>query len=602
MNLREDLGPFRRRASRLFFIVLLALAGLVLRLFVMEVVHGTAWRRMAENNRLRRLPIEAPRGRIYDRNGVILAGNRPSYQLLVFPAEMKNSGATCLFLARAGLGSAAELQALLGRRVRGSLAPRIVAEDLSWTQVTWIRAHQSDHPELAVISGLRREYPLGGLTAHVVGYLRRISKQELAADPGARPDTLLGATGIEEAANRTLAGRPGERRVVVTAIGRQIGQVSETPAVAGSDLTLTLDLGLQRVAAEAMGDRQGAVVALDPENGAVRVLYSAPVFDPNLFTAHLTAKAWAALRDDPSHPLQNRCTQGVYPPGSTIKPFYALEALVEGAATPGWTVRCTGSTVLYGHTFHCWRRSGHGLVAMRRALEVSCDSYFYRLGLALGIESMARWLGRFGFGQPTGLGLSGERTGLVATPEWMERVRHHPWYPGTTVSVAIGQGPILATPVQLARAYAALANGGRLVVPHLVEGPGTATGVDLGIPPRDLEVVREGLDAVVHGREGTARALAALPVAGKTGTAQVARLTEGVRLESMEYRLRHHALFVGWAPVGDPRLVVAVVVEHGGGGASAAAPVAAAVLKAALAEERAPSGPGVPRERAGEVR
>ncbi len=588
MRLREDLSPYRRRAHVLFLIVLAALILILLRLFSMEVLHGPAWRRMAENNRLRTIPLEPRRGRIYDRNGTILAENKPSFQLLVFPDEMRSVGQTCLFLARIGLGRAADLERLLRGWTGRSMAPRIIADNLSWTQVLRIRSHQSDHPELSILTGTRRSYPVGGLAAHAVGYLRHISRTELAAHPGLDPNTLVGASGVEQLENPVLAGVSGERKAVASAIGQQLGVVSEKPAIPGHDLTLTLDMRLQRAAAEALGSRQGAVAALDPRTGAIRVLYSSPTFDPNMFTGHLTPSQWTSLSADPAHPLQDRALQGVYPPGSTIKPFYALEALVQGVATPQWTVTCRGSTVLFGHTFHCWRRGGHGRVSMVRSLEVSCDIYYYHLGVNLGIERMAAWLGKFGFGHATGSGFPGERAGLVATPAWVERVRHHRWYPGTTVSVAIGQGPILVTPLQLARAYAALANGGHLIVPHIVEGMSPAPAISLNIPPDDLNVVRRGLWAVVHGSEGTARRFKALPMAGKTGTAQVASAKEGVRNQDLAWKLRHHALFVGWAPAGDPRIVVAAIVEHGGEGASAAAPVVAAVIQAALAGNAKP--------------
>jgi len=591
MRIREDLNPFRRRAAWVSTLTTIALAILLIRLFDMQVMHGKLWKARAENNRLRRLPIEAPRGRIFDRNGFILAENRPSFQLLLFPDEVRDVGRTCLFLARAGLGTAAGFQELLRRRIGNTLAPQIVAESLSWQEVAAVRAHQSDHPELAVVDGFRRDYPYANLTGHAVGYLRQMLPAELAAHPGVSPNSLVGATGAEALMNATLAGAEGERRVVVTAIGQQLGVVSSQAAEAGTDMTLTLDIGLQRAAADALGSESGAVVGLDPETGAVRVLYSSPSFDPNIFTAHLAPKAWSGLAEDPAHPLQNRCIQGLYPPGSTIKPFYALEALTEGVVTPRKVVHCTGSVVLFGHTFHCWRRGGHGIVDLERSLEVSCDSYYYRLGLALGIDAMSRWLGRFGFGRKTGLGLPGERSGLVGNPAWVKRVRHHPWYPGTTISVAIGQGPILATPLQLARAYATLANGGHLIIPHLVERDTPIPAEDLGLRPADLEAVRTALEQVVHGSEGTARAFHDIPMAGKTGTSQVARLQEGVRVEDMKRRLRHHALFVGWAPLARPRLVVAVVVEHGGGGARAAAPIAAAVLEASLKSEDAAAAP-----------
>jgi penicillin-binding protein 2 len=584
MQIHEDVSPLRHRASWLVIALVLLLGAIHLRVADLEVLRGAFWRSMAENNRLRSLPIAARRGRIYDRNGLVLATNRPSFDLFLFPDEARHLDATALFLARSGIASARDLSMRLRQKARSSLAPVLVAENLTWDQVARVRTHQSDHPELAVVSGFRRHYPNAGLAAHVVGHLRLLSEHELSSRPDANPDTLVGATGAEAMMEDFVGGRGGSRQVVVSAIGQRLGVVAESPPRDGHDITLTVDLRLQQVAATALVGHSGAVVALDPFTGAVRVLYSAPSFDSNLFTARLTPQGWAQIRDNPEHPLQDRCIQGVYPPASTIKPFLAIAALEDGLIRPSASIYCSGSVVLFGHVFHCWRRSGHGRVDMPRSLEVSCDSYYYLLGQRLGIDEIARWLQRFGFGAQTGIGFAAERPGLVGTPEWAGRVRHRPWYPGTTVSVSIGQGPLLVTPLQLAVAYAALANGGHLVRPHLVERARPSQLDDLGLDEANLATVRKGLWEVVHGSNGTARSLAALPISGKTGTAQVVRLRDDTESDELEERFRHHALFVGWAPTHSPKLVVAAVVEHGGGGSATAAPVVAAVLKAALSE------------------
>jgi len=591
-HVRDDLTPFRKRSLVLIVIIAAALVALDLRFLDLQVLSGKSWYRLAENNRLRRMPIPEPRGRIYDSHGRILAENRPSYRLLLYPAEAQRLGETVLFLARLGLGSAAELNTRINEPGRQPLAPALIASDLSWEEVSRIRARQTEHPELVVVGGFRRWYPQGSLTAHAIGHLRMVSRKEIHSHPGLDPDTLVGATGIEALAQDSLAGIPGERRVIVSAVGRVLGVLDERPARPGRDLTLTLDLDLQRAAAEALGDSSGAVVALDPRTGAIRAFYSSPSFDPNVFTGRLPVSEWSALRDDPEHPLQDRCVQGVYPPGSTIKPFYALAGLATGAITPSTRVFCRGSLTVFGHTFHCWRRGGHGSVDLVRSLEASCDVYYYTLGRRLGIDTMATWLRHFGFGSKTGVGLPAERSGLVGTPEWSRSVRHRPWYPGTSISVAIGQGPLLTTPLQLARAYAALANGGHLVTPRFFgASPGSAE--DLRLAPERLAEVVKGLVAVVHGSQGTARALAFLPVAGKTGTSQVARLREGVKVQDLERRLRHHALFAGWQPLDHPELVVAIVVEHGSSGGGRAAPAAGRVFAlehSSHAEPAAPTG------------
>lgn len=434
-----------------------------------------------------------------------------------------------------------------------------------------------------MVRRFRRHYPLGEITAHAVGYLRPISQAELSTEPILSPDALVGATGIEAAQNSNLSGYPGERWVVISAVGRQLGVVRERAPDAGDDLTLTLDLNLQEVAAQAMGSNAGAIVALEPFTGAVRVLYSSPSFDPNMFVGRLSREEWDTMRRDPSHPMQNRCTQGVYPPASTVKPFLALGGLAEEVCTPGWRVNCQGSITLHGHPFRCWRRWGHGRVGLERSLEVSCDTYYYLLGQRLGIERMAHWLNVFGFGQVTGSDFPGEKKGLVGTPEWKLRTRKKPWYPGEGVSVSIGQGPVDSTVLQVARACAALANGGWLVTPHLIAGQETAQPVRLDLDPEHLRIVNQGLLRAVHGREGTADVISNLPAAGKTGTAQVVRLEEGKLSEELEPHLRHHAWFMGWAPFERPEIAIAVIVEHGGGGGSTAAPIAGKILAAALA-------------------
>ncbi len=584
MQIRESLGPLRRRAWILLVVTLGGLAVLTLRLLELQIIDGAEWQRLAENNRLRRLPVAAFRGRIYDRRGVVLADNLPAWELLVFPDDARDLDRTGLFLARIGIGSAASLAELLRQRPQGPLAPMVVGEDLSWQQVAAVRARQSEFPELSVVSGFRRSYPNGYRTAHVVGYLRPVNRRELELRPELDPNALVGASGSEKLYEDVLSGVPGEQWIVVSAVGQQLGVVRRRASLPGRDLTLTLDATLQQAAVDALGDWAGAVVALDPRSGAVRAMYSSPSFDPNIFAGRLSQRAWEELRDDPAHPLQNRALQGLYPPGSTIKPFFALGALTDELVTPEWSTYCRGSIVLYDHPFRCWRRGGHGRVSLLRSLEVSCDIYYYLLGQHLQIEGMERWLRTFGFGEPTGIGLDGEAAGLIGTPEWSQRVRGHPWYPGESVSVAIGQGPLLVTTMQLARGYAALANGGRLVRPRLVEETRGSEPIPLPVDADDLRLVVEGLRRVVAGSEGTARSLARLPAAGKTGTAQVARLQEGVKVEELAESLRHHALFVGWVPVDRPELVVAVLVEHGGGGGSVAAPIAGSILAASLEE------------------
>lgn len=582
MRIHTDPILFRWR-SRVVLVLVLGVLGLLhFKLFHLQIIQGQTWSRLATNNRLRRIPIQAPRGRIFGRQGVVLADNVPAWQLLVFPDEAEELEETVTFLIGQGIIEGTDLRQRFSERRIGTMAPLVVAENLSWEHVARVRAHQSDFPELSVVNGYRRSYPLSNGTAHVVGYLRRLTEGEVENYDDFQPDQLIGATGIEALGENFVQGKNGERRVVVSAVGRQLGMVEEEEAIPGDDLAVTIDTRIQQAAVEALGENAGAVVVLDVHTGAVRALYSSPSFDPNLFSSPLSPEEWSKISGDPQHPLQNRCLQGTYPPGSTIKPFLALAGLQEGLVDPQWSVYCRGSVTLYGHTFRCWRRGGHGRVDMKRGLEVSCDVYFYLLGQKLGIERMAPWLGRFGFGRPTALGPAHEAAGLIGTPEWSRRVRGTPWYAGESVSVSIGQGPVLVTAIQMARAFALLANGGYLVQPHLIP---PATPLEPELIPLDssnLEVVIEGLKRVVTGSEGTARRLRELSVAGKTGTAQVARLPDEGSNTERAHHLQHHAWFIGWGPVDDPEIAVAVLVEHGGGGGSVAAPAAAVVFRAAL--------------------
>lgn len=585
---RDDLRPLQRRLAALLLLTLFGILILLSRLWVLQVLQQERWRRLAESNRLRKVPLEAPRGTVKDVNGEILLDNRPAFQLLVFPEEMKDLEETTRFLASIGIASEQEVGSRLKKAIKTSFLPSVIADNLTFSQVAAIAAHRAEHKELEVHPTTRRRVPLGPVVAHVVGQLGEVTPEQLAQNPELRPGQLVGRSGLERAYQHVLGGEQGNVVVVVDALGRQVSTLEEEKPVPGRPLTVTLDLSLQREAAKALGPQVGAVVALDPKTGAVRVLLSQPAFDPDLFAGHLEPQKWQELVADPLHPLNNRALQALYPPGSTIKPLYAAAALASGVRTPSQGVFCTGAVNIYGHPYRCWLKGGHGHVALEEAIEASCDTYFYYLARDAGIDRLASWARLFGLGSPTGIELSGEASGLVPDDAWSRRVRGQPWYAGETISVGIGQGPILVTPLQLAVAYSALVNGGYLVTPHLVEGQGKPPK-PLGLPAEALAVARRGMERVVQGNRGTARRLGALPasLAGKTGTAQVMRKKEGVTWRELPWEQRHHALFVGYAPAEDPRLVVAVVVEHGGDAASVAAPVAGRILAKAL---------GVPEE------
>jgi len=580
---RDDLRPLQRRAAVMLAVTAVALASFLVRLWVLQVVQGPRWREAAENNRLRRLPLEAPRGMVKDVHGEVILDNRPAYQLLLFPEEMSDPMRTAAFLTRLEIAPAEEVRARLEKARRTSHLPSVIADNLTWPQVAAIAAHAGEYHELEIHPATRRSLPPGATVAHVVGQLGEVSPEQLVERPDLRPGQLVGRSGLERAYQDVLGGTPGNLVVVVDALGKQVSALSEEPPVAGRPLEVTIDLALQREAVAAMSGQVGAVVALDPRDGAVRVLLSQPAFDPELFAGHLEPARWHELISDPLNPLHDRALQALYPPGSTIKPLFATGALKDGVRTPFDTVYCTGAVIIYGHPYRCWQAGGHGRMAIEQAIEQSCDTYFYYVARDAGIDRLASWARMFGLGSPTRIELGGENPGLVPDDSWSRRARGQPWYGGETISVGIGQGPILVTPLQLAVAYAALINGGNLVHPHLVPGKG-GVPQPIGLPLEALAHVRSGMERVVTGERGTARRFGSLPVrfAGKTGTSQVMRKKEGVKWYELPWDQRHHALFVGFAPVDDPRLLVCVVVEHGGDAASVAAPIAARIIQRAF--------------------
>lgn len=584
---RDDLRPVQRRTAVLLALCAAVFVILLARLWTLQVIQGEKWRRLAESNRLRRLPLEAPRGEVFDLHGESIVDNRPAFQLLIFPEEIRNREESVRFLVDIGIADETAVRERIARALRTSHLPSVIADNLSWAQMAAVAAHRLDYREFEVHQTTRRSYPLGAAAAHLVGQLGEVGPEQLGRQDNLRPGQLVGRSGLEKAYQHVLGGTMGNLVVMVDALGRQVSQLAEEKPLPGKALRSTIDAGLQRAAAAAMAGQVGAVVALDPRTGAVRVLLSQPAFDPERFAGFLDPAYWRELIGDPHKPLTNRALQALYPPGSTIKPLFAAAALADGVRSPTDAVFCSGQVQMYGHPYRCWHAGGHGRVEVETALEVSCDSYFYYLARDAGLERLASWAHTFGLGRPTGIDLPNEAAGLVPSEAWSQRVRGQKWFAGETISVGIGQGPILVTPIQLAVAYAALVNGGRLVRPHVVPSAATQpTPTDL--PAAALAHVRAGMERVVSGDRGTARRLAGWAprrMAGKTGTSQVVRKRDGVRWQELPWEHRHHALFVGYAPADAPTLVVAVVVEHGGDGGSVAAPIAGQILAHAIGRE-----------------
>jgi penicillin-binding protein 2 len=442
--------------------------------------------------------------------------------------------------------------------------------------VARFEVEQLAHPEFVVDVSHRRLYRLGVQAAHVLGYLGEARPEELA-DPakGLKNGDWVGRRGVELEYDAKLRGEDGERVVVVDSHGQSVEELGREVGRPGGALTLTIDAELQQEAERQLEGKAGAVVALDPRNGEILALVSSPGYDPNLFTRRLEVAEWQQLIQDPLLPLQNRAVASTYPPGSVFKMVMAAAGLAEGVVTPESGVFCSGAKTFHKRAFHCWKAGGHGFMNLEAALKNSCDIYFYDLGQKLGIERIARYARLFDFGTPTGIDLDGEKRGLVPDGEWSQRQRRHPWYPGETISVAIGQGALLATPLQMAVMAAAFANGGQIVTPHLVKGDLTHPPQRIDLPAGIFDPIRRGMWKVVNdGGTGASSRVAGVEIAGKTGTVQVVAHTAFEDSSLRPYAERNHAWFASFAPYVHPTVVIVVFLEHGGQGSRAAAPVA----------------------------
>ncbi|MFN2385216.1 MAG: penicillin-binding protein 2, partial [Thermoanaerobaculia bacterium] len=500
----------------------------------------------------------------------------------------------------------AEVDARLQRGLRHpEFLPIPVVENLRIEEVAAIQARAPEHPEFAIAVSQRRLYRHGRSAAHALGYLSEATPDQIRRMKEVyRLGDWIGQKGIESTYERLLAGTNGERRVIVDSHGREISEENRIEARPGQNLFVTIDLPLQQIAEEYFRDRVGAAVALDPKTGDILAMVSSPSYDPNWFTRRVTSREWSSLLSNRDHPLQNRALQSAYPPGSVFKVFIAYGALARGLVDPEWRVFCPGHASFYGRTFRCHREGGHGWVHLRDAIKVSCDVYFYNLGRRLGIDRIAEIARDFGFGEPTGVDLSFDRSGLVPSEEWALTKRKARWYPSETISVSIGQGPILVTPLQIARALSGLLQQGRLPTPHLfMAGQDPRTGRRLRyspewrtstlLEPEKLAIVKNGMWAVLNEPGGTAY-LSRVPgveAGGKTGTVQVVGRESQPRPGVDVRKLEDHAWFAGFAPMEDPKIVVVVFVENGGHGSAAAAPLGKLLLAHAAGKpiERPPA-------------
>lgn len=574
-------------AAVIVFLILLS------RLWFLQFIDVDRLREMSENNRLRFIPVAASRGVLLDRSGKMIVNNTPSFSLAVIPNEVRDRDQLLDSLARILQIERSELLTKWEKgKGRAKYFPIVLASGLSRDQVEFFEENSLRFPGVEIEVKPVREYPEGTLASHLLGYIAEVSEKELdnAAFADYNPGDYIGKNGIERSFESYLHGDDGGRQIEVDARGRFLRTLNEKFPVPGQSLQLTIDLELQKAAEKALGDKAASMVVLDVTSGEILALASNPQFDPALFTSRMPPEQWQAYLEDKRRPLENKALKGQYPPGSTFKVVTALAGLGEGLIDENTTVNCSGEYKVGNTVFHCWSRKGHGRVSLRGALRESCDVYFYLLGEKLGVDRIADYARRFGLGELPGTGIEGEKSGFVPTSAWKEKKTGTKWFRGETLPVSIGQGYLLATPVQLAAMTAGLATDGKIYRPHLVKrildrdgktvkefAPELFKQVDL--KAEHFRLVREGLWAVVNESRGTGAAarLYEVKVAGKTGTSQVVKLRDDRR--AVAYQHRDHALFIAFAPYDKPEIAVAVVVEHGEHGGGAAATPAGQILR-----------------------
>jgi penicillin-binding protein 2 len=609
-NLDRELTRFHSRLKVGAAFVAILAATLLGRGFYLQIMQNEYFVQRAESNRTSLVPLAPNRGLILDRNGRLLAENYSAYTLELARARISDMDATL-----AELGKLIEITPGQLRRFRRLLSESHEFETvplkskLTDEEVAVLAANRYRLPGIEVRARLFRNYQAGPDMAHVVGFVGRINDRELKQlreeghEQNYKGSVDIGKTGLEQHYETLLHGRTGFDQMETDASGRAVRMLSRIPPVPGKDLRLYLDLGLQEVAEKAFGSYLGGLVALDPKTGGVLAMVSKPGFDPNLFVDGIDPETWKALNESPDRPMVNRALRGLYPPGSTIKPLLALAGLELGLRKPSDTIFDPGYFTLpnSSHQYRDWKHGGHGIVDLHKAIVQSCDTYFYHLAVDMGIDRMHDYLAQFGLGEKTGIDLDGESAGLLPSRDWKQRRWHKIWYPGETVIAGIGQGYHLVTPLQLARAVAMIANGGKRIEPRLVQAvrdplthvwqpqPVVVDG-QVAIKPENLAAVRAAMVDVMRpgGTAARAAAGASYIIAGKTGTAQVVGIKQGARYDAgnLSRQNRDHALFIAYAPADDPKIAIAVVVENGSHGGSTAAPIARAVMDYYLTGKR----------------
>jgi penicillin-binding protein 2 len=577
--------------------MMIAVFGFIaVRLYYLQVLHHQDMAELADRNRIRIRRVPAPRGLVFDRNHRPLVDTKPSFDAMIVPEDSNNLSETIAKLEKyTDSDHAADRIAEAEESGRPPYEPIKVAERLEWQQVVALEAHQLELPGVSLEITPGRHYLYGQLAAHLLGYVGEVTKNDLQAKADYHMGDQIGKFGLERGWEDFLRGDSGGQEIEVDAVGRRLRVLKEIPDKPGASVVLTIDLNVQQAAEQAMAGKNGAFVAIDPNNGDILAMVSHPAFDPDLFGGAVKASAWKELITDPNHPLQNRVIQGIYPPGSTFKIVDSVAGLEEGTLQPATAYNCPGGLWFGGREYHCWRHQGHGTVALHDAIVRSCDVYFYDVGQKLGVDRIAKWANKMGLGIKSGIDLDHENPGTIPSSAWKQKRYHERWYPAETLSVAIGQGYVATTPLQMAQVAAIVANGGTRYRPQFVKAVEALDGsvaksyppiveTRIAINPAALETVKDAMADVVNGAGGTAHKahLDEVTVCGKTGTAQViggAPAAEGETDDKTPDQFRDHAWFIAFAPKEHAQIAVACIIEHGGHGGSASAPIVHDVMQ-----------------------
>ncbi len=582
----EDLSQLIKRSRLTLIIFSLLLFFILVFYWKIQILDHQKYWKMAEANHLRSLPLPAPRGLIYDRQRIILADNQPSFKVSLLRESIKNDSQTIDRVSQLLNLKTEELKARIDRyRWLQTYGPVIIKDNLKLEEVALIEARREEFPELQLQVEPRRYYPFGTTAAHVLGYLQEVSPEEMKNNPHKkwRGGEMIGKAAVEKQYDEYLTGQDGQLIETVDSLGRSLGEVNRIEPIKGQDLVLSIDLDLQKKAEELLEGKEGAIIVLEPENGECLAWVSSPSYNPNRFITRFSPEEWLSIINDPARPLENRVIRGQYSPGSIFKTVTALTSLETGLITDRTAFFCSGSINLYGKEFVCWFKPGHGLLSLPEALKNSCNVYFYQLGRRLNIDTIARYARLLGLGQITGVDMPGEKEGLIPSSDWKRKTQGEAWYPGETISVAIGQGPVLVTPLQVATLTACLANRGVKVKPRVTRLDGKVGPVKdrTGINPETFEKIIEGMwRSVNDGGTGHGAYQPGFEICGKTGSTQVISREKAERMiQRGEEPAKTHSWFTGFAPRYRPQVVVTILVEFGGMGGQTAAPIAGQMFK-----------------------